>query len=240
MVATAHRGSGPEPARTPDLIRWGPVVAGATIGLAVFALFSTLWLAVATGAGDDPVEAYLPWFMGATAAFALLLAGVVAGLFAGARGSLAGLANGVTAWGLLFVLSLTAIVPGAANLTAGLGSGLGRADARAGGALGGVTAESALWAGFWSLLVGLLLAALGGLIGGRVRRPVEPAEELDRTARPGRAVAPDRDHAADTDPSGTAATPLASVPEQRDRPVVDVPRNGRDHHDVAPGPTDPR
>ncbi len=213
MESTAHprpAPAAPQPTRPPDLIRWGPVVAGAAIGLAVFALLSTLWLAIAAGPGADPVQANLPWFMGPTAAFALLLAGVIAGLFAGARGALAGLANGVTAWALLFVLSLTAIVPGAANLTAGLGSGLGQGQGRAGGALGGVTAEGALWAGFWSLLVGLVLAGLGGMIGGRARRPA--GSSAQPAAHSG---------AADTDPGTTPVPAATPVPEQRRQETVE-------------------
>jgi hypothetical protein len=232
------------PGRAPDLIRWGPVVAGAAIGLGVFALLSTLWLAIAAGAGDDPVEAYLPWFLGATAAFALLLAGIIAGLFAGARGRLAGLANGITAWGLLFVLSLTAVVPGAANLTTGFGTGLGQGEARVGGAVGGVSAETALWAGFWSLLVGLLLAAVGGLLGGVVRRPVQLAEarsQVDEDARPahddGAANTDPRlpmDGAADADRSG-GATAGVRVPGQRDHAADGAPREATERPDALGG-----
>ncbi len=177
-VATG-RGTHPEPtpARAPDLVRWGPVVAGAAIGLGVLALLNTLWLAVATGSGDGWVAGNLAWFLGGSAAIALLLAGVLAGALAGVRRALAGLANGITTWGLLFVLSLTASIPGAVNLASGLGTGLADGNATAGGALRGFTVESALWTSFWSLLVGLVLAAVGGLLGARLGRSVVLAAE---------------------------------------------------------------
>ncbi len=42
---------------------------------------------------------------------------MLAGSFSGPRGAGAGVTNGRTAWGLIFVLSLTALVTGALNLT---------------------------------------------------------------------------------------------------------------------------
>lgn len=80
--------------RTPDLVRWGAVVAAAIIGLGFFALH-TLWFAVAYSAGGGWVGGNLGWFVGATAAAALLVAGCVAGVLAGVRGTLAGLVNGI-------------------------------------------------------------------------------------------------------------------------------------------------
>ncbi len=77
------------------------------------------------------------------------------------------------------MLSVTAVIPGAMNLTARLGAGVGQGGGL--GAVGGAfTAESAMWTSFWSLLVGLALAAIGGIVGGALRRPVVVAEELSR------------------------------------------------------------
>ncbi len=171
------------PTRAPDLVRWGPVVASVAIALGIFALLNSLWLAIAYGAEDDWVSGNLAWFVGGPAAFALLLAGLIAGVLAGVRGAGAGLANGTTAWGLVFVLSVTAVIPGAVNLTARLGAGVGPGGAL-GAAGGGFTAESALWTSFWSLLVGLVLAAIGGIVGGTRRRPVVLAEERPQEADP--------------------------------------------------------
>ncbi len=141
-----------------DLVRWGPVVAGVVVGLGFFALFGAMWIAIAAGNLDGGVASNIEWLGGATAIVALLIAGFVAGLLAGVRGAGAGLANGVTTWGLLVVLSLFAGVPAALGLTGALDLGL--------------TPEQALWSLFWSLLLGLACATAGGLLGGLVHRPV--------------------------------------------------------------------
>ncbi|MDK3257665.1 hypothetical protein [Blastococcus capsensis] len=195
-------------ARTVDLVRWGPVIAGAVIGLAVYALFNALWLALASSTGNGWVSDNLGWFVGGTAAGALLLAGFLAGLLAGARGAMAGLVNGLTAWGLLFLLTLTAVVPGAldlsGNLAAGLEGGTQEIGSGLGSAGGGFTVETALWTGFWSLLAGLVLAVLGGILGGKVRRPVKVAAARTRNDAP---------VAAPTEPTSTgpATAPTAVV-----------------------------
>ncbi|MGY1669140.1 hypothetical protein [Geodermatophilus sp. SYSU D00710] len=180
------------PGRTTDLVRWGPVVAGVVIALGFFALMNVLWLALAysVDGGDSSgwVSGNIGWFLGVTAAVALMLAGFLAGFLAGPRGGGAGVTNGLTAWGLLFVLSLTALVPGALNLTDQLGAGLQDGQATVGGPLGtaggGFTVQSALWVSFWSLLAGVVLAALGGMLGGRMRRPVVEAQRSGRGSEP--------------------------------------------------------
>jgi hypothetical protein len=180
------------PGRITDLVRWGPVVAGVVIALGFFALVNVLWLALAhsvDGAdGTGWISGNLGWFIGVTAAVALMLAGFLAGFFSGPRGAGAGVTNGLTAWGLLFVLSLTALVPGALNLTDQLGAGLQDGQTPVGGPLGtaggAFTVESALWVSFWSLLAGVVLAAFGGVLGGRMRRPVVEAKRSSRDAEP--------------------------------------------------------
>lgn len=152
--------------RPRDIVRWGPVFAGAVIGLAVFVLLDTLWLASAASGSGGWIRDHLTGLLVASAAFALLLTGSVAGAYAGVRGPMAGSANGVTAWGLLLVLAATAVVPRLINPASALGVGTGAAVP---GGLDGVTA---LWTLFWSLLIGLVLAAVGGLLGGLLRRPV--------------------------------------------------------------------
>jgi hypothetical protein len=175
------------PGRVADLVRWGPVFAGVIIALAFFALMNSLWTAIAYSTGDGWISGNLGWFIAPTAAVSLMLAGLLAGLFAGPRGKAAGITNGVAAWGLLFVLSLTALVPSGANLTSQLGVGLRAGNNDVGGALGtaggGFTVETALWVSFWSLLIGLVLAAVGGLLGGKMRRPVVAADTDSRADR---------------------------------------------------------
>lgn len=74
---------------------------------------------------------------------------------------LAGLVNGITTWALLFLLWITAVIFGTANL-------MGAAQQGANGTAGGGF-TLATWTGFWSLLVGLVLTAVGGILGGRMR-----------------------------------------------------------------------
>lgn len=159
-------------ARAQDLVRWGPIVAGVVVGLGVFGLFDALWFAIAAGGGNGWVTGNLAWFVGGTGIGALLVSGFVAGLMSGARGAGAGTANGVTAWGLLVVLSALGGIPGALGLSSALDLGL--------------TIRQTLWTLFWSLLIGLASAALGGLIGGVLRRPVKVADvqERDGSAEP--------------------------------------------------------
>ena len=160
-------------ARAPDVVRWTAVIAGVVIGLGVFALLNALWWAIEYSAGNGWVSNNLAWLLGGSAAFSLLLAGLIAGAIAGVRGALAGLINGATAWGLLFLLSLTEIIPGGVNLTSKLRAGVEQGATTLGwypGAGGRFTVASTLWTTFWSLLVGLVLAVIGGIVGGRLRR----------------------------------------------------------------------
>ena len=99
-----------DPTRTP-LIRWGAVVAGAVWGLAVMALLATLWLALAFPSGIDVIRDNLEWFIAASGAFSLFIAGVVAGALTDNRGPAAGWLHGMTAWGLLLIGALVFGVP---------------------------------------------------------------------------------------------------------------------------------
>ena len=167
-------------ARVPDVVRWAAVIAGVVIGLGIFAMLNALWWAIEYSAGDGWVSRNLAWLLGGSAAVSLLLAGLIAGVIAGARGTLAGLINGATAWGLLFLVSLTAIIPGGINLTSKLRSGVEQGATTFGGypgAGGEFTVAWTLWTTFWSLLVGLVLAVIGGILGGRLRRPAPLADQ---------------------------------------------------------------
>lgn len=169
-------------ALAPNLVRWGAVFSGTVISLGVFAMLSSLWVAIAYSDADSSglVTGNLSWFLGGTAVGALLLAGLLAGYLSGVRGAAAGLMNGLTAWGVLFVASLVTVVPGLTAITSELGAGLGAGTNTLGGSLGpaggGVTAESAVWTTFWSLLIGAGVAALGGVLGGAVKRDAKIAD----------------------------------------------------------------
>ena len=84
----------------PPLIQWGGVFAGTVIGLAAGGLLSLLWLGLAYGSHRHLFYQHLDQWLGATAIFAMLLAGVVAGAPSAAfEVSLAGIANGGTGVG---------------------------------------------------------------------------------------------------------------------------------------------
>jgi hypothetical protein len=180
-----HQDSNTVIARAPDVVRWAAVISGVVIGLGIFAMLNALWWAIEYSAGDGWVSRNLAWLLGGSAAISLLLAGLTAGAIAGAQGTLAGLINGATAWGLLFLVSLTAIVPSGMNLTSKLRSGVEQGATTFGGypgAGGEFTVAWTLWTTFWSLLVGLVLAVIGGIIGGRLRRPVPLADQYPQNA----------------------------------------------------------
>jgi hypothetical protein len=174
-------------ARAPDVVRWAAVIAGVVIGLGFFALLNTLWWAIRYSTAANWVSDNLAWLLGGSAAVSLLLAGLIAGAIAGVRGTLAGLVNGATAWGLLFLLSVTTIIPGAVNLTSRLNAGVEQGATAFGGYPGAggeftFTVAWTMWTSFWSLLVGLVLAAIGGIIGGRLRRPMIVSDEYISSA----------------------------------------------------------
>lgn len=173
-----NRARSAERAAVADLIRWGPTIGGVVIAATAFATFNALWLALAYESTDNWWRDNLEWLVGGTAAGSLLLAGLLAGLMSGVRGVGAGLVNGATAWGLLFLLSLSALIPGAFNLITELGESLDQGISDASGA----DLSVSMWTAFWSLLAGAGLALLGGAIGGAVHRRVVVPDAATRPA----------------------------------------------------------
>jgi hypothetical protein len=154
-------------AMRPSIVRWGAVLSGAAIGLALLGLLTAFWFALAYGSNVDAVRDNLGWFEGASAVAALFVGAMLAGYYAGVRGWGPGMANGLTMWGVLFVLSFGIGVPSVLNVL-----NLGRqvsSDTSLGLLQPGV--NDALWTTFWALLVGGLAAAVGGAAGGSMRRP---------------------------------------------------------------------
>ena len=146
----------------PPLILWGGVFAGTVIGLATGGLLSLLWLGLAYGSHRHLFYQHLDWWLGATAIFAMLLAGVVAGASSAARGVAAGIANGVTAWGLV-VLGVAAFgIPALISTS--------NATVVHVGAQSLTVKTLGWWPSFWSLLIGLGAGAIGGAIGGAPSR----------------------------------------------------------------------
>ena len=161
----------------PPLIQWGGVFAGTVIGLAVGGLLSLLWLGLAYGSHRHLFYQHLDWWLGATAIFAMLLAGVVAGASSAARGVTAGIANGVTAWGLV-VLGVAAFgIPALISTS--------NATVVHVGAQTLTVKTLGWWPSFWSVLIGLGAGAIGGAIGGGVpsRRRASATEPAAVTER---------------------------------------------------------
>ena len=178
---------------SPQRVRWGAVFAGVVLGLALLALLTTLWFALAYNSGVDTVRDNLEWFVGGTAVGALFVGGLLAGWLSGVRGAGSGLFNGITMWGLILIVAVAVGLPAIFNVL-----NLGRVTSITDeGGLIGTGVDETLWATFWTILGGFVASGLGGMIGGAVTMPanarlqpqavVETGDEHDHDVR-------DRDH----------------------------------------------
>jgi hypothetical protein len=163
----------------PPLIQWGGVFAGTVIGLAAGGLLSLLWLGLAYGSHRHLFYQHLDWWLGGTAIFAMLLAGVVAGASSAARGVTAGIANGVTAWGLVVLGAAAFGIPALISTSNATVVHIGAQS---------ITVKTlGWWPSFWSVLIGLGAGAIGGAIGGgpsgRRVPATEPAAVTERDNR---------------------------------------------------------
>jgi hypothetical protein len=150
------------------LIRWSAVVAGLVLGLALLALLSSLWLALAFGSELDEVSGNLEWFVGGSGIVALFVGAILTGYLSGVRGVGTGMLHGFTLWGALLILTLTIGIPSVLNVFT-----FGRITSEAtNGLLASGGADTALWAGFWTILGGFVAAGLGGAIGGGMSRGI--------------------------------------------------------------------
>jgi hypothetical protein len=146
------------PARRPSLIRWGPVFAGAVIGLALMTLLSSLWVAWGFGTGEAAIADNFEWYVAGSAIVSLFVGGYLAGWLSGVRGTGPGVVHGLTVWALALVASILVGVPGSFQFI----------DTAAVDVTGPLTEVGAnpLWAAFLSLLIGMVVAVLGGALGG--------------------------------------------------------------------------
>ena len=152
---------------SPQRIRWGAVFAGAVLGIALMALLSTLWFALAFNSNVDTIRVNLEWYVGVSAVASLFIGGLLAGWLSGVRGAGSGLFNGITLWGLILIASLAIGIPAVFNVF-----NLGRVASIANGTtLTSSGVDTALWASFWTILAGFVASGLGGLIGGAVTMP---------------------------------------------------------------------
>jgi hypothetical protein len=150
------------------LIRWSAIVGGLVLGLALLALLSSLWLALAYSSEIGPVLENLEWFVGISGIVALFVAAVLTGYLSGVRGTGTGVLHGFTLWGALLIITLTVGIPSILNVFS-----LGQITSEgADGLLTTGGAETALWAGFWTILGGFVAAGIGGAVGGAMSRGV--------------------------------------------------------------------
>jgi hypothetical protein len=156
------------PATSPQKVRWGAVYAGTVLGLALLALLSTLWFALAYSSGVREVRVNLEWYVGISAIVCLFLGGLLSGWLSGVRGAGAGFFNGMTIWAMILVLTLAVGVPAIMSVF-NLGRVIQPTDGT--GATGIMGVDSAFWATFWAILGGLLASAIGGAIGGALTTP---------------------------------------------------------------------
>lgn len=171
-MRTRHETTAAAPAAigppSPQRIRWGAVFAGAVLGIALLALLTTLWFALAYGSEMDQIRTNLEWYVGISAIACLFIAGLLAGWLSGVHGVGSGFFNGVTIWALMLIITLSVGVPAILNVF-----NLGRVtqlDVETGGLLVS-DADTILWASFLSILGGLVASGLGGMIGGAITRP---------------------------------------------------------------------
>jgi hypothetical protein len=151
-----------DPAMRPR-IRWGSVLAGMVLAVALLVLASSLWFALAFGSGQDAIRRNLEWYIGASAVVCVLVGGFVAGRLSGVPGAGSGLAHGLTLWAVTLLIVLAIGIPSVINVL-NLGRIATELDATRGVIAQGV--DSSLWTTFLAMIGALLAAAIGGLLGG--------------------------------------------------------------------------
>jgi hypothetical protein len=153
-------------ASRPSLVDWRAVLSGTVIALGVLGFLTALWAALAWGSEVGFIKDNFEWFIAGSAVVSVFFGGYLSGYNADLRGTGPGMWNGLTMWGLLFVVSASIGIPSVLNV-------LNVQVAPFGGTSGfsGPRGDNALWATAIAILVGALAAAAGGAIGGRNERP---------------------------------------------------------------------
>ncbi len=167
----------------PTRLRWGAVIAGGVLAVALLLVLTSLWMALGFGSEVRSVAENLAWFIGGSAIFCLFVGGWVAGRMSGVRGAGTGMAHGATLWAVVLLATLSIGIPAVLNIL-----NLGRVTTEIGQQTGVIAqgVDASLWATFLSLVGALIAAAFGGMIGGMtVPAPVETS-----TLRNSAAVAP--------------------------------------------------
>jgi hypothetical protein len=155
--------TGIEATRQPTRLRWGAVIAGGVLAVALLLLLASLWMALGFGSNVNEIADNLEWYIGGSAIFCLFVGGWVASRTSGVHGAGAGIAHGATLWAVVLLVTLSIGIPSILNIL-NLGRVATEIDQQTSVIAQGV--DASLWATFLSLVGGLIAAALGGLIGG--------------------------------------------------------------------------
>jgi hypothetical protein len=168
-------------------IRWGAVLAGMVLAVALLVLLSSLWFALAFDSGESTIRDNLEWFVGGSAIVCVLIAGFAAGRLSGVPGAGAGIAHGLTLWAVTLLIVLAIGIPSVINVL-NLGRIATQLDEGSGLIAQGV--NSSLWTTFIVIVGALAAAAIGGLIGG-LTMPDRTSAVTRRSAEPRRIVTRD-------------------------------------------------
>jgi hypothetical protein len=164
------------PRRAAGLARWGAVLSGAVVSVAVFAALAVMWLMIVAIGGTNGtsfIADNIAWFMLGSALLAALFGGFVGGYLEDVRGAGAGMWTGLGAWSVVVTATVAFLLPrllGTLDATTAVAGVLRRYD------------PATLVALFVAYAGGLALAAIGGSYGGAAKRPratfkVTPAAE---------------------------------------------------------------
>jgi hypothetical protein len=165
----------------PTRVRWGAVIAGGVLAVALLLLLSSLWMALGFGSEISSIADNLEWFIGGSVIFCLFVGGWVAGRMSGVRGAGAGMAHGATLWAVVLLVTLAVGIPAILNIL-NLGRVATEIDRQTGVIAQGV--DASLWATFLSLVGALVAAAIGGVIGGMTVPTVETTLRRSSTPAP--------------------------------------------------------
>ena len=176
----AHAGAGPATTAGRSS-SWGPVLSGAATAFVIFLIFSALWVAIAAS-GSQIVGDNLEWFQLVSGILAAAAGGAAAG-WLDPRGTMTGMIQGLSTWGLV-VLAMT--IAGLTTGTALLGA-VGNLTLEANIQATNVTEllqpfETELWALFAVLVGGALIAGLAGALTGRAHTMLALDDQARRDA----------------------------------------------------------
>lgn len=165
------------PQTTAPVIHWAALSSGAVIGLGLSLVADLLWSAAAFSSRTSSFYSHLAWWYGGTLIAAALVGALSGAALSSTRGPIAGVANGLTTWGVMVLATAAAavVVAAASGTTSPL---------RIGGST--ITVDVLRpYVAFWASVLALGAAGIGGAAGGLVprRQTAAPAMTL-ANARP--------------------------------------------------------